>query len=238
MDIIKYYRFFKGLIFRFNIGKCIPSSKFELVANMSKLSVWINNNKNIAFSDFPSNKFNYSKRYKLYEYLIASQKLDKDIDYLEFGVSKGVSFKWWMKTLKDSSNRFYGFDTFTGLPEDWGHFKKGDMHNDDSLPKIDDDRHTFYKGLFQDTIYKFLKEYNPNKRRIIHMDADIYSATIFVLNVLAPYLKKDDIILFDEFNVPMHEFKAFSEWVETNYIKYEVLASVNNFYQVAMKIRK
>ena len=237
MNIIKYYRLFKSLIFRFNLGRCLPSAKLELMANMSKLSVWINNNKKIPFSDFPTNKFDYSKRYKLYEYLISSQKLSKELDYLEFGVSKGVSFKWWMDKLTDTSNRFYGFDTFTGLPEDWGFFKKGDMHNDDDIPMIDDTRHKFYKGLFQDTIYDFLKEYKPNKRRIIHMDADIYSATIFVLNVITPYLKKDDIILFDEFNVPMHEFKAFSEWVQTNYIKYEVLGSVNNFYQVAMLLK-
>jgi hypothetical protein len=69
------------------------------------------------------------------------------------------------------------------------------------------------------------------------MDADIYSATLYVLTSLAPFLKKGDIIFFDEFNVPLHEFKAFSEWVSSFYINYEVLGAVNNFYQVAIKIK-
>jgi O-methyltransferase len=47
---------------------------------------------------------------------------------------------------------------------------------------------------------------------------------------------KGDIIIFDEFNVPMHEFKAFAEWVSSYYIKYEVIGAVNNFYQIAVKI--
>ena len=31
------------------------------------------------------------------------------------------------------------------------------------------------------------------------MDADLYSATLFTLTSFAPFLKKGDIILFDEF---------------------------------------
>jgi hypothetical protein len=58
-----------------------------------------------------------------------------------------------------------------------------------------------------------------------------------VLTTLAPFIKKGDILFFDEFNVPMHEFKAFTEWVSSFYIDYEVLGAVNNFYQVAIKIK-
>ena len=45
-----------------------------------------------------------------------------------------------------------------------------------------------------------------------------------------------DVIFFDEFNVPQHEFKAFTEWVNAFYVKYEVLGAVNNYYQIAVKI--
>jgi hypothetical protein len=68
------------------------------------------------------------------------------------------------------------------------------------------------------------------------MDADLYTSTLFVLTTVSPYLRKGDIILFDEFNVPMHEFKAFSEWVKSYYINYQVIAAVNNFYQIAIRI--
>ncbi len=54
---------------------------------------------------------------------------------------------------------------------------------------------------------------------------------------MTPYLKAGDIIFFDEFNVPMHEFKVFTEWSQSFYIDYEVLGAVNNFYQIAVKIK-
>jgi O-methyltransferase len=50
------------------------------------------------------------------------------------------------------------------------------------------------------------------------MDADLYSATIFTLSQLYPFLHKGDIIMFDEFNVAMHEFKAYDEFTSNFYI--------------------
>ena len=50
-------------------------------------------------------------------------------------------------------------------------------------------------------------------------------------------LKSGDVIFFDEFNVPMHEYKAFTEWANSFYIDYEVIGTVNNFYQLALKIK-
>lgn len=69
------------------------------------------------------------------------------------------------------------------------------------------------------------------------MNADLYSSTLFVLTTMSRYLKSGDIIIFDEFNVPLHEFKAFHEWSTTYYIDYEVIAEVNNYYCVAIKIK-
>ena len=55
--------------------------------------------------------------------------------------------------------------------------------------------------------------------KIIHLDADLFSSTIFVLSQLYPYLKKGDIIFFDEFNVANHEFLAFKIFTESFYVK-------------------
>jgi hypothetical protein len=226
----------KGYFFFLKLHRMVPASLTGFLSYTSQLSTWISNHRNIPFSDFYSAKFDYSKRYDLYSYLVENEIDDGPVDYIEFGVAQGYSFRWWAEHLTDPGSRFFGFDTFTGLPEDWGDFKKGDMANENKPPVIDDKRCTFHQGLFQQTLPQFLKDYSPQKRTIIHMDADLYSSTLFVLTTISHLLKKDDIIIFDEFNVPMHEFKAFSEWTNSFYIKYIVLGAVNNYYQVALKI--
>jgi len=237
MKKINIRSIFKSLFFRLRLDIFIPSGFLIFIGHMAKLSKWIHRNKNIEFCDFPTSKFIYTKRESLFKHIIATQQLDSAIDYLEFGVSKGSSFKWWVNYIKHPQARFYGFDTFTGLPEAWGNFKKGDFSSGNQMPEIEGQRHWFFQGLFQQTLLKFLSTYKAEKRKVIHMDADIYSATLYVLTLITPYLKSGDIIFFDEFNVPMHEFKAFTEWVSSFYIDYEVLGSVNNFYQTAIMIR-
>ena len=110
------------------------------------------------------------------------------------------------------------------------------MSNGNKPPVIEGTRHHFYQGLFQQTLIPFLVEHHLIQRKVIHLDADLYSSTLFVLSQLYPFMKKGDILIFDEFNVPMHEFKAFNDWCTSFYINYEVLGSVNNFYQMAIKI--
>jgi hypothetical protein len=201
----------------------------------SKLSKWIRETPSPARSDFYTWHHNYNKRYELYNYLIESEKLDR-IDYLEFGVAQGRSFIWWADHISSPEARFYGFDTFTGLPDDWGGFKKGEMSADGKFPKADDSRCTCFAGLFQETLPVFLRTYDPLHRKIIHMDADLYSSTLFVLTSMAPFLEKGDIIIFDEFNVPLSEFRAFSDFSDAYGIGFELLASYNNYFQTAFKV--
>ena len=52
-----------------------------------------------------------------------------------------------------------------------------------------------------------------------------------------PYLQPGDIILFDEFNVPLHEFKAFDEFTKAFYIELKPLGAVNNYLQVAFVVK-
>jgi hypothetical protein len=157
-------------------------------------------------------------------------------NYLEFGVASGKSFQWFLSQMPNSQNRFYGFDTFTGLPEDFGIYKKGMFNNNTQPPPIDDKRAKFYQGLFQQTLPGFLKELDNTRRNIIMMDADLYSATLYVLSSLAPFLKKDDIIFFDEFAVPTHEFKAFLDFVQSYITDLKLIAAANNYYFVAFKV--
>jgi O-methyltransferase len=226
----------KGYFFFLKLHRIVPYRILGFLSQLGALSAWINKNRNIRYSDFYTGRFDYTRRYELYSWLIENENLNEPIEYLEFGVSKGLSFKWWAEHISDDRATFHGFDTFTGLPEDWGSFKKGDMDNGNEPPRVNDVRCTFYQGLFQQTLPIFLRSWSPAGRKVIHMDADIYSATLYVLTSISPYLSANDIIIFDEFNVPMHEFRAFTEWVKSYYINYKVLAASNNYYQIAIKI--
>lgn len=229
----------KGLFFvtRLDIIFLPFSNLLIFIGYIARLGRWINKHKSLEFSDFYTGKFDYLRRFELYKYIVKKENLDKDIDYLEFGVSKGASFKWWVESIKDKNSSFHGFDTFTGLPEDWGPFKKGAMSGNNKIPEIDDNRVAFYQGLFQKTLQDFIEKHPFQKRTVVHLDADLYSSTLYVLTAISSKLKSGDILFFDEFNVPLHEFKAFIEWTSSFYIEYEVLGAVNNFYQVAIKIK-
>ena len=202
---------------------------------MTRLSKWADQNKKIAFNDFPS-KWDYTKRYDLYKFVIKKENLDADINYLEFGVADGHSFNWWMKENNKPGSRFYGFDTFTGLPEDFGPYKKGTFDTRNNIPSIKDERGKFLQGLFQQTLPGFLRSFDNTRRTIVMLDADLYTATLFTLTSLAPFLKKDDIIFFDEFVVPTHEFMAYCHFIDSYYFNLELIGAANNYYFVAFKV--
>jgi len=215
---------------------------FLFLSYLNRLILWIiRNKKKLLYSDFYTPFRDYGKRKQLHAFLVDHYSIEnKPIVYLEFGVASGSSFRWWLNANKNIKSRFFGFDTFEGLPEDWGMFySKGDM--DSGVPQIDDERGKLVKGLFQDSLVPFVDEnrqlLNESKgRKIIHMDADLYSATAFALSQLYPFLAEGDIIMFDEFNVPMHEFKAFHEFTNNFYIKLQPIGAVNNFYQTAFVV--
>jgi O-methyltransferase len=229
----------KALFFRFKLHILIAPFESVLInaAYLSKLSRWINKTPKGKINDFYNKKVNYIDRFKLHEFVANEEIQNQSIDYLEFGVASGIAFKWWVEKNKNPTSRFFGFDVFTGLPEDFGVMKKQHYDTAGQTPKIEDDRVTFVKGLFQDSLPGFLLEYKPLRKKVIHMDADLYSSTLFVLTKLIPFLEKDDIIIFDEFGVPTHEFRAFTDIVSSYNLSYEFLGAVNNYLQIAIKIK-
>jgi hypothetical protein len=235
---LRFIRKSKLLFMRMKLHVLVePFSGFLLnLVYLSKLSKWRAKTPAPKFNDWYSSKWDYNKRYNLYEFLFKDEQLDGPIRYLEFGVAAGKSFKWWLDHNKHPQSSFDGFDTFTGLPEDWNVFKAGAMSAGGAFPEINDDRGTFHKGLFQETLPAYIRSMNDDRRKVILLDADLYSSTLYVLTSFGPYLKNGDIILFDEFTVPRHEFLAYSEFIASYYTKMELIGGQNNYYFAAFKV--
>ena len=79
-------------------------------------------------------------RYALYEHL--NKRLGHHpITYLEFGVASGKSMRAWIGQNRHPEFRFFGFDTFEGLPEKWNAtFPKGSFSQSGLPPEIHDTR--------------------------------------------------------------------------------------------------
>ena len=157
--------------------------------------------------------------------------------FYEFGVWRASSFKYLLKFFKKG----YGFDTFTGLPEDW-HVgndieKVGSYSSDGNVPKLKGGE--FIVGKFEDTLLVFFSESRP-MASIINFDADLYSSTICALNFSKSVMDKDTILIFDEMLIneswEQDEFKALNEFCSINHYTYEVIAISFSSKQVAVKL--
>jgi hypothetical protein len=202
---------------------------FANLAALSRLSTWLATDPMDCSGD----------RTTLYERILRSEILDAPVDYLEFGVYQGASLRWWCEHIACPEARFYGFDCFEGLPEAWGLVEKGTFDTGRQVPQIDDRRVEFVVGLFQDTIAPFLQRAPLRRRKIIHMDADLYSSTLYVLALLSPCLEPGDIVIFDEFGsirMAQHEFRAFEDFTSAFQISTVRLGANELLETVALKV--
>jgi len=203
-------------------------------ACLSNLSRWMRTHPCRRFDDADRDD-----RYKLYQYVFEQEKLDGEISYLEFGVASGKSLDWWVENNKDPASRFIGFDTFTGLPEDWDNVSRGTFTTHGRPPQIEDGRVRYEIGLFQDKLPGFLGRFLSNGKMVVHIDCDLYSSTLFVLTTLAPRLRDGDILIFDEFGSirhPAHEFRAFTDFISAYRFDYRVIGAFAFYHKVAMRL--
>ena len=123
----------------------------------------------------------------IYQDLCRELLRNEPITYLEFGTYEGRSMRWWLALSPSPASRFVGFDTFEGLPEAWEGLHKGHFSTGSQMPDIADPRCRFVKGLFQISLPSFLKAYVPPPgRQIIHIDSDLFSSALFILNQIGP----------------------------------------------------
>lgn len=131
-------------------------------------------------------------------------------DILEFGVYKGESLRWFADRFPE--RRVYGFDSFEGLPKDWGISPQGKFKT--ALPNIDKANVTLVKGYFEESLPRFLKEWS-GRLSIVHVDCVLYESTLACLEPLIPYVQVGTIVVFDEYynytNFAHHEWLAWRE---------------------------
>ena len=149
---------------------------------------------------------------------------DPDILFIEFGVWRGDSIRCFADLITGTRARFYGFDSFEGLPEYWRGMPAGHFSTSGNAPEIDDHRVKFIKGWFQKSVPESLDEIAreaAGRTVLVHFDADIYSATLFLLFTLS-YRVKEFHFIFDEFSG--HELRALHNFVQSSGAKVKYLS--------------
>lgn len=165
---------------------------------------------------------------------IAKQIRNRAVAYLEFGVWQGESMRIWSTLLENEETRLHGFDSFTGLPEDWmDGFSKGHFSTGGRLPDIEDPRVTFFKGWFHETMPGY--QLPRHEAMLVNIDSDLYLPARYVLDFLAPHFRPGDFLYFDEFHIARDEVRAFREFVRNTGIKFSLFGATKGFAGTAFK---
>ncbi|HEV2569943.1 MAG TPA: TylF/MycF/NovP-related O-methyltransferase [Sphingomonas sp.] len=208
-------------------GERLPSRAVDMIgraAGLVEVGAWVKANGHIGSPRF-------DRREGVWDTILAKAANERVL-YLEFGVFEGAATRWWAERLKNPETRMIGFDTFEGLPERWNtSYDKGHFDVDGQLPRIDDSRVSFEKGLFSDTLpHVKLPEHDV---LVLNMDADLYSSTIYVLRELRDAIKIGTYIYFDEFFDAPHELRAFREFMSETGYAFEMVAATKAFQHAA-----
>jgi len=237
----------KNLIFRiFNltVGKVIRLFQRTLIIRHSPQGVFhlinqqaLQDSAQYALNNF-SKAMQFNTRPELWSYCLNRiPQLQTGGVIAEFGVWKGDSINFFARNCPKA--KVFGFDSFEGLEEDWYGFRlqKGFFSTNGQLPKCERNV-SLIKGWFEDTLPKFCRELQGEKIQLLHMDADTYKPTAYVLNNLTKNLGRGTIVIFDEYfgysSFREHEFRAWQEFVNSEGIKYQYIGYME--MQVAIEI--
>jgi len=144
--------------------------------------------------------------------------LPGDADYCEFGLFKGHSF--WKAQREagkhDLDCRFFGFDSFAGLPDvsgpdetEHGEFRKGQyscsqaevVENLKTAGGIDWQRTVLIPGYFERSLTPdVIEKHQIRKVGVAMIDCDLYSSTVEVLRFLGPLIGDRTVLIMDDWN--------------------------------------
>lgn len=170
--------------------------------------------------------------YPYLQYCLSHSLKSNDHLFMELGVFTGNTFNCIRSSLPNNI-KLYGFDTFTGLPEDWMINDKDILYAKgtfslDYIPHNTENTE-FVVGNIEDTLDQFLR-LNNKKISFVHFDMDLYNPTFFALKQMHNYFVNGSILVFDDFyNLPGWEnysFKALLDYINLHNIEFEPLSTV------------
>jgi hypothetical protein len=164
----------------------------------------------------------------------ASQLPTPPRDHDELLLDLGVWIGWSTRLISDASDRtVYGFDTFSGLVEDWyvddhavikrGTFSISEPHAQryardsgvtlhEGVPGALGRNVQFIKGSTYETLAPFLATRPAAPIRFFHMDLDTYESCLHALETCKERFFEGSILVFDEYLVTNGEMRAFYEF--------------------------
>ncbi len=188
---------------------------------------------------------------------IAADKIEGD--YLEFGVYTGGSFISAYRSIEEAYKRastlnqwntpidceerralwekmrFFGFDSFQGLPELSGidtlsdDFVAGKFACSEeqflrtiATQGVPLERVSTIAGWFFDTLHSQTREnLNVRKAAIVNIDSDLYESASLVLAFVTPLLVTGSVLIFDDWynyrgDAKLGEQRACREWLDNN----------------------
>jgi O-methyltransferase len=168
---------------------------------------------------------------------LLEHRLAEGSDYLEFGIFRGFNL-WYTqaasRALGVRDMRFFGFDSFFGIPPVEGVDKGGAFHEGDFSAYKDhverwlthygaDWSKTFLvEGFFDQSLtQKTREEYSLRRCSFCVVDCDLYSSTVPVLKFIEPLLGETSLLFFDDWadfggDEAKGEPKAFAEFMSRN----------------------
>ena len=97
-----------------------------------------------------------------------------------------------------------------------------------------------YVGWFDQTLPGWKAKYTNSPLQFLHVDCDLYSSTVTILETLRDNIVPGTVIAFDEYiNYPgweLDEFRAWQEFVAKYNVRYEYIGRVSRHQKVAVRV--
>ncbi len=132
---------------------------------------------------------------------------------MEFGVFQGITLRHIARSI-GPNRHVTGFDTFQGLPDDWGQLlEKGTFAT--PVPSLEGHPNASLEvGRIETTLPAFLSKH-PEPVSLLHIDVPYYGINVFILEHLLPRMPEGSVVVFDEYygypSYGDHEFRAWAE---------------------------